>query len=94
MRPTPRSSPLPTRDRRSGPEEPDCKDLWLHYDAATGSVDIDLQGEDLDLGGSGCVVNDASRSLEEGVVALTGAVKRFLVEASATHCMPLRGASP
>ena len=67
------------------PEEPDCKDLWLHYDAATGSVDIDLQGEDLDLGGSGSVVNDASRSLEERVVALTGAVKRFLVEASATH---------
>jgi len=67
------------------PEEPNCKDLWLHYDAATGSVDIDLQGEDLDLGGSGSVVNNASRSLEERVVALTGAVKRFLVEASATH---------
>lgn len=67
------------------PEEPNCKDLWLHYDAATGSVDIDLQGDDLDLGGSGSAVNDASRSLEERVVALTGAVKRFLVEASATH---------
>jgi hypothetical protein len=83
--PTPRSSPLPTRDRRSVPRSRTARTSGLHYDAATGSVDIDLQGEDLDLGGSGSVVNDASRSLEERVVALTGAVKRFLVEASATH---------
>jgi hypothetical protein len=69
------------------PEEPDCKDLWLHYDAATGSVDIDLQGEHLDLGDSASVVNDVSRSMAERVVALTGAVKRFLAEASATPDM-------
>jgi hypothetical protein len=67
------------------PEAPDCKDLWLHYDVATGSVDIDLQGEDPDLGDSAGVVNDPSRSLEDRVVALTGAVERFLAEASATY---------
>lgn len=67
------------------PEAPDCKDLWLHYDVATGSVDIDLQGEDLHLGDASGVVNDPSRSLEERVVALTGALERFLAEASATH---------
>lgn len=67
------------------PEEPDCKDLWLHYDVATGAVDIDLQGEDLHLRDSAGVVHDPSRSLEVRVVALTRAVERFLAEASATH---------
>lgn len=67
------------------PEEPDCKDLWLHYDVATGSVDIDLQGEDLHVGDSAGLVDDSSRSLEERVVALAGAVRRFLAEVSATH---------
>jgi hypothetical protein len=67
------------------PEKPDCKDLWLHYDGATGSVDIDLKGEDLDLRDSAGVVNDHSRSLEERVLGVTGAVERFLAQPSATH---------
>jgi hypothetical protein len=67
------------------PEQPDCKHLWLHYDVATGAVNIDLQGEDLHFRDSAGVVNDRFRSLEERVVALMGAVERFLSEASATH---------
>jgi hypothetical protein len=67
------------------PEQPDCKDLWLYYDAATRSIDVDLQGEDLGLGDSASVVDDASRSLEERVVALTESVQHFLAEARATH---------
>jgi hypothetical protein len=67
------------------PEEPDCKDLWVHHDAAAGSVAIDLQGEDLHLRDTAGVVNDPSRSLEERVTALTGAVERYLADASATR---------
>ncbi len=67
------------------PEEPDCKDLWLYYDSSTRSVDFDLQGEHVELGDAACLLNDACRSLEERVVALSGAVKQFLAEASASR---------
>lgn len=66
------------------PEGADCKDLWLHFHESTGSVAVDLQGEDLQLRESAGVVADPSRSLEERVVALSGAINRFLADARAT----------
>ena len=32
------------------PEGADCKDLWLHFHESTGSVAVDLQGQDLQCG--------------------------------------------
>lgn len=62
---------------RDRPDQPDCKDLWLHYDASTGSIDLELQGGDVDLRDSASLVNDPSRDLADRVVALTTAVRRW-----------------
>lgn len=67
------------------PDGPDCKDFWIWYEPSSATIDFDLQGEAIDLGGRDSVVNDVARPLQARVVALARAVERFLAEASSTH---------
>lgn len=70
---------------RERPTEPDCKDLWFYYEPSTGVVDFDLQGERVALGRVTEVVRDASRPMEERVVALSRALDDFLSAVRTTH---------
>ena len=73
----------PGSDER--PTRPDSKDLWVYYESSAGLLDFGLQGERLDLGDLGAVVNDGSRSLEDRVAAMARVLARFLAQARAQH---------
>jgi len=70
---------------RERPTEPNCKDLWFHYEPFTGALDLDLQGERVDLGGVAEVVRDVSRSLQERVVALSHGLENSLSALRTKH---------
>jgi len=70
---------------RERPTEPDCKDLWFYFEPSTGVLDFDLQGERVGLGGAAEVVHDASRRLEERVIALSRGLDDFLRAVRTTH---------